>query len=413
MNKHNNPNNGKNFLVFSLGRSRRILCVLPLFMVCSLLIISNRLPQEELQELFQEKGLHRKEILLDNALDNGWISNSEILDFANNVHSRTHQVQQQDEESPYVPYTPSLTEYPLNLLQNFTSHILPTDVLYLWHIPKAAGSTVKHVMMKCFHLTRAEMKQVPESFTLVKGVLNIDTSTIAGIYKAKEMGLVDSNFVDVIETSYLHEGAALLTENHKGRLFTVMRHPVDTAISLFYYLGWAKWERNYQPELMNMTLLDYVQSNQTDLRVDNWMTRYLSRRIKGPLDQEHFQLAKNILKYKCLIGMSENMTESMNRLATYAGLGYPVDINNISSAENSITWSECVEDYNRNRVNKNKHQTFKPGSMEWDLLAKENQFDIKLFSFAKKLWSEQGRVLKEMQEVESNQWNYRPKPPQG
>jgi hypothetical protein len=378
--------------------------------ICFLWILSKKLPKK-IQGILQKKALQEEEILLENALNNGWISNSEILDFTNNANSSS-QLQQSD-ENPYVPYSPSLTEYPLNLLQNVTSPILPSDVLYLWHIPKAAGSTVKHVMMKCFHLTRAEMKQVPESFTLVKGVLNIDTSTIAGIYRAKKMGLVDSNFVDVVESSYLHEGAALFTDEHKGRLFTVMRHPVDMAISLFYYLGVAKWERNYHPELMNMTLLDYIQSNQTDLRVDNWMTRYLSRRIKGPLDQQHFQLAKDILKAKCLIGMSENMTESMNRLATYAGLGYSTKTFNNFSTENRTTWSECVEEYNKNRVNKHKHQTFNPGSIEWDLLAEENKFDMELFSFAKKLWSEQGSILKEKEEIKQNQWNYRPKPPEG
>ena len=389
----------------SYGISRRLVWVLPLFMIAGLRTVISRFYDGN-EENTIKKSLD-EQTLMQNALNNGWISNADIIEFTRPKNTTT--ALQRDKAAPYVAYKPSLTKYPINQLQNITAPLLPSDVLYVWHIPKAAGSTVKHIMMKCFHLTRAEMKQVPESFTLVNGVLNIDTSTIAGIYRAKQMGLVDSNFVDVVESSYLHEGAALFTNNHKGRLFTVMRHPVDTAISLFYYLGWAAWERKYQPELVNMTLLDYIQSNKTDLRVDNWMTRYLSRRIKGPLEERHLQLAKDILKTKCLVGMSANMTESINRLAIYAGLGDAANrINNIRG--NDTSWSDCVDDYNKNRVNEHKHESFKPGSVEWELLAKENVFDVQLFTFAEQVWSEQSDMIKQM-ENEFRQWNYRPKPP--
>jgi len=347
-------------------------------------------------------------------LENGWIPKSDIIKYANAVASRDDKTK---ETKRSTRYRPSLQAYPLKNLQNITTPLTPRDVIFFWHIPKASGSSVKNVLSRCFQLTRAEMKTTPRSFTLVGGnLVNFDTSTIAGIAEAKEMGLVGSGYVDVIVSSYLHEGSALFTERHRGRLFTIMRHPVDTAISLFSYLGKATWERNYNSKLVNMTLWDYAQSNSTALRIDNWMTRYLARKIHGNLEPAHLELAKEILEHKCLVGMMEHFVESMERIHSYLGLTDDVkatDGGKRRRMSKQTTGMECVKEFNAKKTNTNQHETFKPGDKEWDLLAKKNQYDMELFQFATKLWNRQGDMFKNNR-VESNRdiaWNYRRKPP--
>lgn len=154
---------------------------------------------------------------------------------------------------------------------------------------EAAGSSLKQIITQCFKLVRAEKKQEPESLSVLpSGVVNMDTSTIAGISRAKHMKLVDTNLVDALHSSYLHEASTMFTEHHQGRMITMMRHPCLVVCSLFYYQSNAYWERSYKPELKNMTILEFARPENSNLRVDNWMTRILSRKLKGDLGEERF-----------------------------------------------------------------------------------------------------------------------------
>ena len=65
-------------------------------------------------------------------------------------------------------------------------------------------------------------------------LLNVDTSTPEGIQEAKELDVLNSGKIDFIASSYVLSAASLFTANHRGRSFTVLRHPVDTAASLFW-----------------------------------------------------------------------------------------------------------------------------------------------------------------------------------
>ena len=50
-----------------------------------------------------------------------------------------------------------------------------------------------------------------------------------------------SGMVDYVATHRLHEVADLFSSNHQGRLFTIIRPPIERAVSLFYYLSVADW----------------------------------------------------------------------------------------------------------------------------------------------------------------------------
>ena len=65
--------------------------------------------------------------------------------------------------------------------------------------------------------------------------VNIDSTTVAGIQRAKELGFADAQLAQVVVSPFVFETNDLFTQTAKGRLFSVFRHPIDRAISMFYY----------------------------------------------------------------------------------------------------------------------------------------------------------------------------------
>ena len=97
--------------------------------------------------------------------------------------------------------------------------------------------------------------------------INFDTTIPEGIAKAKKFQIASSGLVDAIVTPFLHEASELFSPDHKGITFTVMRDPLERAVSLLGYLGKATWEEGYDPALATMTIEEYVQSGRVN---SNW-----------------------------------------------------------------------------------------------------------------------------------------------
>ena len=318
------------------------------------------------------------------------------------VHTQKHIT------NPYqYRYQPSLHTYPISLLKNLTEPISSTDVIFQFHIPKAAGTLTKQILTRCYHLSHPIMYN------------RIDTSTIAGISQAKANRLVSSrDILDVITSSHLHEGCTLLSSIHQGRLFVMFRHPVEREVSLFYYLGKAIWEDGYREDFRNMTLLEYATFDDHDhehkrVKIDNWMVRYLARKLKGNILPQDLQLAKDILRYKSLIGLTSEYQESMRRFDLFYGIrfneGEREKVNGLRGRPNE---GDCVEEQMRERVNENLHDPINKDSPEWNALKNANNFDMELYSFAKMLYAEQGKMFVEddgsiNMNMKNRRWNFR------
>jgi hypothetical protein len=67
------------------------------------------------------------------------------------------------------------------------------------------------------------------------------TSTVAGIERAASIGFADSGLAGCVVTPFLYESNALFTETAQEHLFAVLRHPVDRAVSMFYYIQVVDW----------------------------------------------------------------------------------------------------------------------------------------------------------------------------
>lgn len=154
---------------------------------------------------------------------------------------------------------------PLEELANFEDTWEPYNeksIPIYWHIPKAGGSTVKDTIGACHRLVMATEFGITDGHdqdTEIAVVypkppggvtddrspfVNVDTTTPAGIERAAKMGFADANLAGCVVTPFLYESNALFTQTGKGRLFAVFRHPIDRAVSMFYYIQvatWGKW----------------------------------------------------------------------------------------------------------------------------------------------------------------------------
>ena len=312
-------------------------------------------------------------------LKNGWIPEGDVVNHyqfkksheLQNIFSQwrsLHRNQTEEEkEIDKIMYNPSLESYPLNMLKDIDEPLKDSDIIFYWHIPKAGGSTMKRIFTHCFNFTRSDQY--------------VDLTTTVGISQAKKQRVVDQNFLDVIVGSHLHETSALFSDEHKGRLMTVMRHPIELVASLFYYLGHkGTWERHYRAELANMTLSEYANSK---LMMDNWMTRYLSRKLRGNLTESDLSLAKSILEKKAVIGMIDQMDHSLQIFQNYFGL-QPIPHR-----------KSCVHRLVHNEhINKNEHHIkVLPGSQEWKILEERNSFDLQLYKYARLIFQRQASRL--------------------
>ena len=296
-----------------------------------------------------------------------------------------------------------LDQYPYNLLKN-VDEIMDTssDIPFFWHIHKAGGSTLKHIFsclrqvqtrkvnkQDCssepgdpLQLCQLNFDSLSEKTT---NVINVDASSLPGISRSMEMNLL--NFYPhpfILTSSRVYDALPILTPQRKGRLFLLMRHPVERAISKFYYTKIATWENlPYQSVVANMTLAEYANSKYCQ---NNWMTRRLVNKMKGEeITWDDLEMAKLILRTKALILLLEDIENSVHRMREYFQW-------NIDDSEQN----ECLHNFlHTDPVNANnwKQQYNEPTKDEWLMLRAQNEFDVHLMAYAKILYKEQGEML--------------------
>ena len=84
--------------------------------------------------------------------------------------------------------------------------------------------------------------------------INVDTTTLEGVKRAERMGFADSGLGDVAVAPFIYELNDMFTPKVNGRLFTVFRHPIERAVSMFYYIQQAEWEPTYDVALKGWSL---------------------------------------------------------------------------------------------------------------------------------------------------------------
>jgi len=189
---------------------------------------------------------------------------------------------------------------------------------FFWQVP-FVGGIFQSYMTACSKMVLASNHKVTDDDTMkihmVKdhSYVNADLSTPEGIENAADQGLIEKDFADVIVSNHLHFTTnTLLDAKHKGRLFTALRHPVDRAITEYHYIV----STTNDAYVKNLSLKDFVSSKSMD---KNWVTRFLVNKRQGPLIQEDLQLAKEILRRRCLVGLHEQIELSIIIFEQYFG----------------------------------------------------------------------------------------------
>jgi len=278
-------------------------------------------------------------------------------------------------------------------IADFPSEYQTGDIPIFWHIPKAAGSTIKDMLAGCFQIRTAtevgiqfghsqdETLQVFEKHGAQ--FVNQDTTSLDGIAKAKRLNLVNSGMVDAIVTHYVFEASELFSPGHRGKFFTVIRDPIDRYVSLMHYLGKATEEKTYEPAFANMTIEDFAHH----IRMKNdWMTRWLSNARSGEVTKQHLNLAKEVLRTKFVVGVFPNLEKSIEHFEKYFGW----------QLVNRPHRKKCVEELIS--VGANMHTTpneeITTDSRGYYALREKNQLDMELYSYAQQLFQEQSEYFK-------------------
>lgn len=264
---------------------------------------------------------------------------------------------------------------------------------FYWHVAKAAGTTVHSVYSQCYRLIEAsEIGGFASSDKLeiveankIKNHLNVDVSTLEGIKHAKDVELAESNVADVIISPLFYAGVKeIFSTDHRGIMFAMFRHPIKRGISLFAYLQRSTWEATYNPIFANMTLDEYVSSPYAE---SNFITRSLTNRMKGPLLPEDLEVAKEIIRRKCLVGLSDEFDGSMN-LFKEAFRFRPKFTTEVIGEESSNKKEkqehidQCLEDLRAGKgkgSNRNKHADVSEDSEAYKTLEKKNEYDLELW----------------------------------
>jgi hypothetical protein len=182
--------------------------------------------------------------------------------------------------------------------------------------------------------------------------------------------------VDFITSSFVLSASSLFTPQHRGRAFTILRHPIDAAASNFHA------RKVKHPDLRGKyTLAQYTGK---DYYIDNWVTRQLTGTLPHvPLEQIHVDRAKNILAAKFFVGIYEHLDETMRQLKAFYKW-------------KALEGQEyCVTDLIHGSNPKfQKTYRGKParGSNDWAFVANVEKWDMELYYFGLEVFSKQGRI---------------------
>lgn len=291
------------------------------------------------------------------------------------------------------------------------------ELPYFWDVHFSGESVAERYFAKCHGLVQAAehgLRQANfnedalEVFSY-KGskFVNVDMSTKDGVDRAKRLGLTYTASTggasgddygdeepavkaDVVVSPALHTAASIFHPSKRGRMFAIFRHPVDRAVSMYYYLSQASWDQLYDPRLKDMTLAEYAKSAAIE---HNWATRFLIDKPSGGLTKTDMSLAKRILRRKVLIGLYGEMDTSLARFQRYFGWDVDGNPDNDTPAEreNMVKCRGAIVKAGDKRLK--DHPTVEKGSPEWEAIAEKNKYDLALYEYATKLYAKQAKEI--------------------
>lgn len=264
---------------------------------------------------------------------------------------------------------------------------------FFWHVPRTRGSHLQDFYW-CMDKSLANQvggeprfnKIVPrhllKEFQPWKEhgneakVLNVNMATRNGIVHAKSLGLLsqpDLPRPDIIFSSqFYHLSTILFSSQHKARVFSLFRHPVERAESRFRSLqqvnkAWA-----------NMSVDEWATQGSNEA---NWMVHQLvGKNQDEAVNIKDLEVAKGIVRDKFIVGLSEKYLESLRRFNMLLGID-----------RDDAKTQECLQSHATPPV---AIQKVAQGSPTYVTLMSVNFLDAMLYTYAEELFENQGELFK-------------------
>mmetsp|Transcript_3474 Transcript_3474/g.7660 ORF Transcript_3474/g.7660 Transcript_3474/m.7660 type:complete len:673 (-) Transcript_3474:154-2172(-) len=270
------------------------------------------------------------------------------------------------------------------------------DVPLFWGLPFAGGSIMESVLGQCMNLVQAsDGKGIQDGrggdlhlstiMIMGKKYLNVDLSTQEGIERASALALGTSGMADVVYSPLLHEVSELFSTMNQGRLFVMVRHPIEREFARFRYL--RKWDHGKLIE--NDKSMSYVEFAHSDYVADNWMTRTLVGKGKDEeLTAKDMHTAKEILRRKALVGLYSDIIGAVRHYARYFGWdnamnGGKLNRGTLSCFESAILEGMKKDTYDAfNLVEEDAQE----GSVAWRKIMEKNRYDFELYLYSQHLY---------------------------
>ena len=318
---------------------------------------------------------------------------------------------------------------------------------FFWHIPRSGGTTLSTLFGSCLGLVQATSSysspaiykrwEDPELANRFKDpklyvvhlkkqqFVNVDLNDFEGVMRAVKGKLVSSMLADLIVVQDVSLGSFLLEDGpnvndrvttsaegnnkpeFKGVMFAMFRHPMDRAISSFYSQQEVH-DVHFDPSMQIYSLTDWANSPQY---INDYMVRSLVGKLnerspqnQPPLHREDLDIAKEILRRKCVIGLMEEKTESLKRFEKFFGWSPEARRNSLSMLDEEEVERAQAEKWRKEIVKdeeckdrllhyhwekKHKHPLPEENDASYKLLESKNRYDMELYIYARQLFEEQ------------------------
>ena len=237
-----------------------------------------------------------------------------------------------------------------------------------WHIPRTGASAIQHY------------------YQCMGGMTIATADTNNGISRARELRLLrykkpidpfsmstqqeyfddDTSYTaDVIFTGEPSFAAQyLFDEEHKGKFMSIFRHPVERAVSMYNYLKTATHEQRYRAKHVNMTLVEWASLPDEE---DNYMVHKLVGKKHGEeVDETDLIIAKQLVKRRFVVGLTNEMDESIRRFTTVLG------VDNMSTDERI---QQCMEElYETGKIKEMDHPKVSRDEYKMTCIRMNNNF---------------------------------------
>eukprot|EP00546_Thalassionema_frauenfeldii_P007868 CAMPEP_0178931040 /NCGR_PEP_ID=MMETSP0786-20121207/21661_1 /TAXON_ID=186022 /ORGANISM="Thalassionema frauenfeldii, Strain CCMP 1798" /LENGTH=1067 /DNA_ID=CAMNT_0020607817 /DNA_START=69 /DNA_END=3272 /DNA_ORIENTATION=- len=264
-----------------------------------------------------------------------------------------------------------------------------SDIPFYVDIPMSGPEIVSQSWGECLGLTLArDQGRELDSHLRIESIQGaeyvvVDLSTKSGIKHAAKLNLVPSGFADVIISPLFHDVVDVLySSTHKAKFLITMRNPIQRTLALYNHM------KTNDAVVSQMSIEQFAQSNKIE---NNYVTRILSGKRGGELEQKDVNYCKELLRRKAVVGTYEEIELTLRHFEQYLGW--------LPSNSNALN---CQANIVSNDINNEGSMVMDESSGAYVLLKNQNRHDLALYSYVKNvLVPYQHEVIKRQKQAQA------------